>query len=84
MAHPQLAVPASVEIEDLADLGPQIAVLIDGLESPLLIVEATSWQTSSAQQTGEREMRPQLDHDQRPFTGAERFLVRIKACAFFR
>ena len=38
-----VSVPASVQIEDLADLGPQIAVLIDGLESPLLIVEATAW-----------------------------------------
>lgn len=28
-------------------------------------------------------MGPQLDHDQRPFTGTERLLARTKACAFF-
>lgn len=82
--HAAVAVPAPVPVKDLSDLGLQITMLVDGLESLLLIVKATARQASSPQQTGKREMRPQLDHDQRPFAGTERVLTRTKACASFR
>jgi hypothetical protein len=81
---PSIAISAFVTVEDLADLRFQVAVFVTRAESLQLVVEAAARQLSSAQQIGKREVRPQLEHDQRPFTGAERDLVRAKACTFFR
>jgi len=77
-----IAISTLVTVEDLADLRSQVAVLVICAESLKLIVEAAARQFSGVQQIGERDVRPQLEHDQRPFTGAERDLVRAKACIF--
>jgi len=71
-------------IEDLANGISQAQMLVLAAQSLALVVEGTSRQACDLRQPSQGKLRPQLEHDPRPFFDGDGDLLRTKALAFFR